>query len=157
MRYVCEDTKPEWNALSIFVARNNTVKGPRWFLWSYKASPSLPGIHLDISLLTSQLLKMNHCVKKFSFTHDKPELFRVSQWGDLKTVSRFYLGYRFFTALSITLAATVVWILYVSGLQTSWFLYWTNESTWLLIICLNLDFALTLKVWLKQRYGEKLR
>ena len=102
-------------------------------------------------------MKMHHYLREFCFTHDKPELFRVSQWGDLKTVSRCYFGFRFLTALYFTLAAAVVGLLYVTGHQTTWLIFMANESTLLLLFRLNLDAALTLKAFMKQRYGEKLR
>ena len=75
----------------------------------------------------------------------------------MKTVSRCYFGFRFLTALYFTLAATVIWILYVTGHQTSWLIFMANESTLLLLFRLNLDAALTLKAFMKQRCGEKLR
>ena len=100
---------------------------------------------------------MHHYLREFCFTHDKPELFRVSQWGDLKTVSSRYFGFRFLTALYFTLAAAVFLLLYVTGLQTTWVIFMANESTLLLLFRLNLDAALALKAFMKQRYEEKFR
>ena len=98
---------------------------------------------------------MNHCVKEFGFAHDNPELFRVSHWGDLKTVSRTYLAFRFLVA-SFHLAATVAWGLFDTGFQKS-FLFCSPVSTLPLFIHLNLNAVLTLKAFIKQRHGEKLR
>ena len=110
-------------------------------------------------LLTTNSLsvaKMNLCVKEFNFTHENPELFRVSLWGDLKTVSRNYLAFRFFTAL-FHLAASVAWaVLFDTGHQIS-FLFCLPVSSVPLLIHLNLNLSLTFKAFINQRHGEKLR
>ena len=110
-------------------------------------------------LLTTKNLsvaKMNLCVKEFGFTHEKPKLFRVSLWGDLKTVSRNYLAFRFLTAF-FHFAASVAWAgLFDTGHQIS-FLFCLPVSTLPLFIHLNLDAGLTCKSFIKQKHGEKLR
>ena len=102
------------------------------------------------------LLKSEHCLKQFSFSHDKPELFRVSQWGDTRNLSRWFLCYRVFLAMTYAVIYIVLWILDSTELKSKWLIYLTNQSMLLLVIHLMLEMALAIKAFTNQQNGQSL-
>ena len=100
--------------------------------------------------------KSRNCLDQFGFSHDKPELFRVSQWGDTRTLSTWYLCYRTLLALVYTSIYFTLWI-YDLDLNDKWLLYLTNQSMLLLVVHLLLDMFLALKTHNKQKDEKCLR
>ena len=93
-------------------------------------------------------------LREFSLSHDRPELFRVSQCGDRQQVPAWYLCYRVVLALTGTSAFLVVLIMDSS---LHWWIYLSNQSMLLLVIHLLLDMTLAIRAFIKLRRGQKLR
>lgn len=93
-------------------------------------------------------------MREFSLSHDRPELFRVSQYGDRQEVPAWYLCYRAILALTGTSAFLVVLIMDSS---LHWWIYLSNQSMLLLVIHLLLDMTLAIRAFIKLRRGQKLR
>ena len=87
-----------------------------------------------------------HCVDQFGFSHDKPELFRVSQWGDPK--STWYLSYRIILAVAYTTIYITLWTLNPRPSEhgSKWLIYLTNQSMLLLVIQLVLQMVLAIHI-----------
>ena len=103
------------------------------------------------------LPESKHCLKQFGFSHDKPELFRVSQWGDTRNLSRWFLCYRVFLAMTYAVIYIALWILDTTQLKSTWLIYLTNQSMLLLVIHLLLEMALAIKAFNIQQNGHSLR
>ena len=117
---------------------------------------------MKVALIVSEqgnnkmFLESKYC-DQFGFSHDRPELFRVSQWGDTRAVSRCFLCYRVTLAMSYTVTYFMLWILDTTGLKSKWLIYLTNQSMLLLVIHLLLEMALAVKAFTRQRNGHSLR
>ena len=66
-------------------------------------------------------------LKHFSLSHEHPELFRVCQWGDVKTVTKIFLCYRTSLAIAYTSIYLYIWTL-DSTYSSHWLIYLTNQS-----------------------------
>ena len=98
-----------------------------------------------------------HYFGTFCFSHEKPELFRVSQWGDLSRVSKCYLGFRVILAAAYASTYIVLWILDSTELKSTWLIYLTNQSMLLLVLHLLLEMLLAIKTYKRQMKGHSLR
>ena len=98
-----------------------------------------------------------HFFGTFCFSHEKPELFRVSQWGDLSRVSKCYLGFRVILAVAYASTYIVLWILDSTELKSTWLIYLTNQSMLLLVLHLLLEMLLAIKTYMRQMKGHSLR
>ena len=94
-------------------------------------------------------------LKEFYFAHDRPELFRVSSCGNRSEVALWYLIYRAIIAIICTTA--LFFEIITDTAHPYWWIYLTNQSFLILTIHLLLEMALTIKAFIKQRGGEKLR
>ena len=95
-------------------------------------------------------------LKHLSFSHENPKLFRVSQWGDVKTVTKLFLCYRTLLALAYTSIYLYIWTS-DSTFSSHWLIYLTNQSMLMLVVHLLLDMSLTIIAFLKQKDGQELR
>ena len=95
-------------------------------------------------------------LKNVSFSHENPEMFRVSQWGDLKTVTKLFLFYRTLLALAYSSVYLYIWTS-DSTFSSHWLIYLTNQSMLMLVVHLLLDMSLTIIAFLKQKDGQELR
>ena len=102
-------------------------------------------------------MESKYFLDQFGFSHGRPELFRVSQWGDTRAVSRWFLCYRVLLAMSYTVTFIMLWIMDTTELKSKWLIYLTNQSMLLLVIHLLLEMALAVKAFVRQRNGHKLR
>ena len=101
--------------------------------------------------------KSKNRLDKFGFSHDNPELFRVSQWGDLRTMSKWYLCYRIFLAMAYTSIYSAFWILDSSEHRSKRLIYLTEQSMLLLVIQLLLQMFLAINTHRRQNQGDHLR
>ena len=102
-------------------------------------------------------LEYKNFLEHFGFSHDRPELFRVGQWGNTRTLSRWFLCYRVILAMSYTTTYITLWILDTTELKSTWLIYLTNQSMLLLVTHLMLEMALAIKAFISQKNGHSLR
>ena len=95
-------------------------------------------------------------LKHFSLSHENPELFRVSQWGDVKTVTKLFLCYRTFLALAYMSVYLYIWTS-DSTFSSHWLIYLTNQSMLMLVVHLLLDMSLAIIAFMKQKDGQELK
>ena len=95
-------------------------------------------------------------LKPFSLSHENPELFRVSQWGDVKTVTKLFLCYRTTLAIVYTSIYLYIWTS-DSAYSSHWLIYLTNQSMLMLVAHLLLDMSLTIIAYMKQKDGQELK
>ena len=95
-------------------------------------------------------------LKPFSLSHENPELFRVCQWGDVKTVTKLFLCYRTTIAIIYTSIYLYVWTS-DSTYSSHWLIYLTNQSMLMLVAHLLLDMSLTIIAYMKQKEGQELK
>ena len=95
-------------------------------------------------------------LKHFSLSHEHPVLFRVCQWGDVKTVTKIFLCYRTSLAITYTSIYLYIWTL-DSTFSSHWLIYLTNQSMLMLVVHLLLDMCLTIIAFMKQKDGQELK